>query len=627
MTYIAKCYAGKILRVNLSTGETGEEPLSEEMVAKYVGGRGLAAKMLYDEVKAGTDPLSAENKMIFSIGPLAGTPAQSCSRWIITTKSPLTGTYFRSVAGGGLGLELKKAGFDILVVEGKADAPSYLWIDDGKVEIRSAEKFVGMKTQETTDALREELGSTKIKVANVGPAAENLVLYSVIYDDERVAARGGVGAVMWSKGLKAIAVRGVKKKFEVADRKRLMAFTKKQSKILKETPPLQMFSHIGTALGVQGNTGFGVYPIRNFQTNEWDGVDALSHDKIEEIFEKDAHCTRCHIHCGRFVKVTDGPLAGKVVKGPEYEAMYSLGSALDVKHLNTVLEANWICDQYGLDTITAGMTIAFAMECFEKGILTKDDTDGLDLSWGNNEAVISLLKKVATRDGIGDILADGSKKAAERIGKGAIDYSISVKGMEIPGYDPRGMKGSGLNNATSFIGGSHALGQMSQEFFPPEHPEALYRFADEGKGEACKYNQNTIAIYEMGIGCIFIKHIGLVPISEFIEMIHAATGVDDFGDEKYMYEAGERTCEVERAFNVREGFTRKDDRLPKRFLTEPHTQGITKGSVIDMDVMLDDYYRAREWDLKTGYSNRAKLEKLGLGDIADELAKMGKLSD
>jgi aldehyde:ferredoxin oxidoreductase len=618
-----KGYMGTILRVDLTTGKVKTEPLPEELAKLYLGGRGLGAKVLYDEVKPGIDPLSSANKLIFANGPLTGTPAQSCSRWMVVTKSPLTGGIIRSTAGGSFGAELKSAGFDVLIVEGKAEKPVYLWINDDQVVMRDAGKLWGLLSDEAASAVRKELNDEKIKVATIGPAGEKLVRFAAIVDDRRTASRGGVGTVMGSKNLKAIAVRG-SKRIEVADRAKLREVTKSQVAASQESPLFQGFSHLGTPGSTVLIHELGIYPVRNFQDGVLEGLHGnLTPEKIEEVFIKDVHCHNCYIHCGSIMRVARGPYAGKEVEGPEFETMWSFGGEVGNTNLGMIIEANRICDDYGVDTISAGSCIGFAMELFEKGILTKKDVDGLDLTWGNREAIIAILKKIVTREGIGDILAEGTKRAAEKIGRGANKYAMNVKGLEIPAYDPRGAKAHGLNLATSNIGASHMTGYATQELFGI--PESVERFTPEGKGKLCKRNQDMTAIYDSIISCCFPVVFGWLGIAVYKQLLPAATGIEQFSDEKYLLDLGERIYTVERAFNVREGFSRKDDILPSRFLTETPKSGPVKGHIFEMDMMLDDYYEARGWDKKTGNPTRTALESLGLTCVADELEKIGKL--
>lgn len=622
MEKVRKGYMGKILRVNLSNQKVNIEALPEELVKLFIGGRGIAAKVLYDELKPETDPLSPLNKMIFVNGPLAGTVAQSCSRWIVTTKSPLTGGMFRSCAGGGFGAELKSAGFDMLILEGKAVKPVYLWIKDDQVEIRAADHLMGLLSNETTSAIRKELNDEKIKVAAIGPSGEKLVRFAAIVDDRRTASRGGVGAVMGSKNIKAVAVRGGSR-VDVADRDKLLEITKRHSATVRNEPKFEGFKHLGTAAAVGFCHELGVYPVKNFQEGVLENVNGrLTGEKVEEIFVKDAHCHNCHIHCGSFLKVKQGPYAGDAVEGPEYETLYSFGGEVGNTSLEMIIEANRICDDYGVDTITAGCCIGFAMELYEKGIISSTDLDGLDLTWGNHEAIINLLRKIVTRQGFGDLLAEGTRIAAQKIGKEAQKYAIQVKGLELPGYEPRGLKASGLNLATAALGASHCVGQTPEEIMGPG---AVDRFAEEGKGVLCKHNQDKVAVFETIIACIFPMSLGLIDMPELKEMLYAATGIEDFYNEDNLLKIGERIWNIERAFNVREGFSRQDDALPQRFSHEKLANGPVKGQVVDMDRLLDDYYEARGWDKSSGNPQRSKLESLGLKSVADELEGLGKL--
>ena len=617
-----KGYMGRVLRVNVTTGKVSLEPLKDDLLKQFIGGRGIGAKLLYDELTPGVDPLSPLNKLVFTTGPLACTVAQSCSRWMVTTKSPLTGGMFRSTAGGGFGAEVKSAGYDVLIVEGKAEKPAYILIQDDRVEIRDAQDLMGMLTHEVTSTLCRKLNDDRMKVAAIGPSGEKLVRFAAIVDGRRTAARGGVGAVMGSKNIKAIAVRG-SKRVDVADPDRLKAITRRQAETVCKEPKFAGFKHLGTATAVGFCHELGIYPVRNFRDGVLENVEGrLTGEKVRELFIKDAYCNRCHIHCGNILKVKSGPYAGDEVEGPEYETLYSFGGEVSNTSLEMIIEANRICDDYGVDTITAGCAIGFTMEMYEKGILTRDELGGLDLTWGNHEVIIKLLKKMVRREGIGDLLAEGTRIAAQKIGKGTEKYAMQVKGLELPGYDSRGLKASGLNLATAALGASHCVGQSSQEIMGPG---IATRFAVEGKGEMCKFNQDRVALYETGIFCIFPLALNLVDVKELKDMLCAATGIEEFNDEEYLRRAGERIWNIERCFNVREGFGRKDDYLPSRLLTEPLECGPIKGHVVEMDQLLDDYYQARGWDRATGYPKREKLESLGLKAVADELARLNRL--
>jgi aldehyde:ferredoxin oxidoreductase len=615
-------YMGSILRVNLTTSAVTREELTDDMKRQFIGGRGFGVKMLFDELEPGIDPLSAGNKLIFQCGPLAGTGAQSCSRWIVTAKSPLTGGYFRSCAGGPFGAEVKAAGYDVLIVGGKAAAPVYIWIDDGRVEIRDAAHLSGKLTKETAAAIRAELGDTRIKAAVIGPAGEKLVRFSAIVDERRTASRGGMGAVMGSKNLKAIAVRGTKRP-ELADRSALMEIVKKQMERVKTDPRLQGFRHLGTAAAVGFCHELGIYPVRNFQAGVMPEVNgSLTAARFDELFQRDAYCKSCPIHCGGIYKVPPGPFSGEPCEGPEYETLYAFGGEIGNSDPALVLEANRLCDDYGVDTMTAGATIGFAMECYEKGILKKNDLDGIELAWGVQSAIMAILKKMVLRQGAGDWLAEGSRLAAQKIGRGAERYAIQVKGLELAGYDPRGLKGLGLNYATAALGASHCVGQCPQELMGTGPND---RFAFDGKGAMCMMNQDNVAAFETGIVCIFPMQFRLIDVPGLAAMLQAATGIAEFGDEKYLKLVGERIWNMERAFNCREGFTRADDMLPERFLRDSHTEGPLAGQVAELEPMLDEYYDVRGWDRATGRPTRATLERLGLTAAAGELARHGML--
>jgi len=620
-----KGYMGQILRVNLSDGTASTEPLDNKMIHDFVGGRGFGVKLLYDNLKPGTNPLSPENIMIFLNGPLAGTPAQSCCRWMAVSKSPQTGGYFRSVAGGAFGAELKSAGYDALIVEGRAPVPSYLWINDSRVEIRSAEKIHGKLCGETTGIIRKELGDDKINTVNVGPAAEKMIRFSGLYNDGRMAARGGMGMVMWSKNLKAIAVRG-SKKVQSADRDRLIEISKMQGRMIKENPRYQYFSRMGTSNGIDGCHPLGILPIKNFQDGVLEGVESLMSDKMEKLIVRDSLCHRCHIQCGRILAVNHGPYAVGEVRGPEYEALFSFGGILGNTNLEMVIAANALCDEHGVDSISAGATIAFAMELYEKGIMSRKDLDGIDLTWGNHEAIYKLLKKILDREGAGDLLAEGSAAAAKKIGRGSERFAMHVKGLELAGYEPRAIKASGLNLATISLGANHTTGQSPEEFAPPGTPGAVDRFSKEGKGPICKRNQEDRTIVETGISCIFPRAMNILTLPVYGEMLAAATGIGMFSDTTYLSMVADRILNLERAFNVRAVFGRKNDYLPARFLEESPARGLASGQVYEMDHMLDDYYNAQGWDRATGYPTKHGMEHLGLDEAAKELDAMGRLA-
>ncbi len=624
MMAFSKGYAGKVLRVNLSNQKISVEQLNERLATLFIGGRGLGAKLLFDEVKAGVDPLSEDNKLYFLTGPLAGTTSQASSRWMVVTKSPLSGTIIRSTGGADFGHELKSTGFDLIVIEGKAEKPTTLCIRDDKVEFKDASHIWGKEidTETIQEILRRELGDEKMQIACVGTAGENGTLFASILSARRSASRGGVGTVMGSKNLKAIAVRGTAKT-EVADKKKLNEITKQIVAEAIKTPMYEGFSHLGTPGATALMHEMGMHPAKNFQIGQLDDFSGLTPDKLQQIFVKDEGCCSCFIHCGSVFHVKEGLYKGGPVVAPEYETMWSFGANLSNTDLGFIVAANKVCDDFGVDTISAGSIIAFAMELYEKGILSKNDLDGIDLTWGNHQEAYRLLMKIVQRKGIGSILALGTKRAAEQIGKGAAKYAMQVKGLEIPGYELRGAKAHGLNIATSNIGASHMTGYCTHELFGV--PQPIDRFSVDGKGSLTKSIQDITATYDSLVICGFPTTFGWMVPETCARLLSAATGIEEFSDVNQLIKAGERIYTIERAFNVREGFARKDDYAPERFIKEPIPNGPCKGQVFENDVLLDDYYQARGWDVKTGIPTKEKMEELGLKSAAEELKKMGKM--
>jgi len=427
---------------------------------------------------------------------------------------------------------------------------------------------------------------------------------------------------MGSKNLKAIAVRG-SGKVELVDRDKLLEITKNQVESSKQTPMFHGFSHLGTAGVTPVLHELGMYPVKNFQEGVLEGFEGLSPEELEKVFVKDVHCYNCYVHCGCMLNLTFGPDKGKPEEGPEYETMWSFGGEICNTNLGVVMAANKICDDYGIDTISCGVCVGFAMELYERGILKKDDLDGLDLRWGSAEAIVSLVKKIATREGIGNILAEGTKRAAQKIGGDAHKYAMHVKGLELPAYDPRGAKAHGLNLVTSNIGASHMTGYAPQELFGI--PEPVDRFATEGKGSLAKKNQDATATYDSVIACGFPVTFGWLSPSVYGKLMVAATGIEEFGDEDYLIKAGERIYNLERVFNIREGFSRKDDTLPERLVKETPGSGPVKGQVFELDELLDQYYEARGWNKETGIPEKSKLEELDLEEAISVLQKEGKI--
>jgi len=610
-------YAGKILRVNLSNLTIKEEKLPDELVRDYLGGAGFGIKCLYDEVKAGTPALGEDNKLIFAVGPLTATGAPCASRMAVVAKSPLTGAVGMALSGGNFPAEMKQAGYDMIIVEGKAKKLTYLVIDKSGVRFRSAAHLAGMMTLDTQLFIKEELGDFNYRIACIGPSGERQVPMASIINERRAAGRKGLGAVMGSKNLKAIAVMGDKKPTIVNPE----AFKQARSsmlKYMKDSPVLYPeFAKAGTPMTLDKMTDMGIFSIKNWSaTGEINTVPTLGEKAQDTMIITKYHCSDCPVACSQVKLVTSGPYAGYLSEGPEFETTYSLGSSCGVDYLPAVIAADRLCDEYGIDTISAGVSIAWAMELYEKGIITKKDTDGIDLKFGNHEAMIEMLRKISFQEGeFATLLGHGTKKAAEKIGKGSIDFAMQVKGLEMPAYDIRGAKAHGLNYATAYTGADHNRGYAFQEIFDVPIPEKVDRNATKGKGKLTVWNQDVRAVTcDCAPMCAFLMDMAVpaVACQNTADLVNSAAGTN-FTPEQ-IRNIGERLNNVAKLFNMGEGFTRKDDTFPKRVLTEPIKAGASKGCLISqeaLDEMLDEYYEERGWD-KDGVPTAAKLEQLGI---------------
>ena len=609
-------YAGKILRIDLSKQSAKEEALPEELAKNYLGGAGFAIKCLYDEVKPDTPPLDQANKLIFAVGPLTATGASCSSRMAVVAKSPLTGAVGMALAGGQFPAEMKMAGYDMIIIEGKADKPTYVAIKDGEVKFRSAKKLTGMMTTDTQLFIKEELGDHNYRIACIGPAGDRVVPMACIVNERRAAGRKGMGAVMGSKNLKAIAVRGTKRP-SIADSDSFKKARQVMNRAMRASPVLYPeFAKAGTPMVVDAMTEMGIYSIKNWSaTGQINMVPGLGREAQDEMIVTRSHCHDCPVGCSQVKLVTSGPYAGYLSEGPEFETTYSLGSTVGVDYLPAVIAADRLCDEYGIDTISAGVAIGWAMELFEKGILTKKDTDGIDLKFGNHAAMMEMLRKIAYQEGLGALLGQGTKKAAEKIGKGTGDYAMQIKGLELPAYDVRGAKAHGLNYATSYTGADHNRGYAFQEIFDIPIPEKVDRNATKGKGRLTKWNQDVRSVTcDCATMCAFLLDMAVPDIAcqNTADLVNAASGMSFTAEE--IQQIGERLNNIARLFNIGAGFTRKDDTFPRRLMTEPIKAGASKGQLIsqkDLDEMLDEYYSARGWD-KDGSPTDAKLKELGL---------------
>ncbi|MEM3730436.1 MAG: aldehyde ferredoxin oxidoreductase family protein [Candidatus Bathyarchaeia archaeon] len=608
-------YMGQALRINLTQQKYVVEPLNRKLIEDFIGGRGFGINILFNEVPRGADPLGPNNKLVLSVGPLAGTKVQSASRWIAQFKSPLTNTYCRSVGGGFFGAEMKFAGYDAIIVEGSSEKPTYIWINDDKIEFRDATKVWGMTTLATRDFIREETDQNA-KMVMIGPAGERLVKISaIVSDDMRTASRGGGGAVMGSKKLKAIAIKGSKKP-AIHDEKAFDEAVKEQIEAYRKSPALEGFRSLGTNGIVYLFYTLGNFPTYNFKQLPFEGAHRFTPEVLASYVVKHGGCFGCMMRCWKTFKLTKGPYAGIVWDFPEYETHWSFGGAFGNSNIESIAYANMLSDLYGLDTISTGVAIAFATELYEKGIIGKSETGGLELRWGDPEVLVELVRRIALRIGIGDLLAEGVKKAAEVIGRGAEKYAIHVKGLELPAYDPRSLKAHGLNFATSPVGANHCIGWNKFEILGI--PRKVDPLSTEGKGEITKYVQDETAAAETAVFCSFPLSNDMITLDLYSKLLYSATGIEKFKDPKYLWLVGERIFNLERAFAVREGFDISHDTMPERILKEPMPRKPSQGQVFELDLLLKDYYRVRGWN-EQGIPTKEKLAALGLAKAVEEI--------
>ncbi|MBI4334025.1 MAG: aldehyde ferredoxin oxidoreductase family protein [Chloroflexi bacterium] len=601
----------KLLRIDLNTGRYQEEAIPGTTVRDYIGGRGFGVKYLYRDLKPGVEPFSPDNKLILHVGPLAGTGALCVSRWIATGKSPLTGTYFRSVGGDDFGAWLRWTGYEMVVLEGRAAVPSYILFREGKPEIRDARDIRSKTTSETQRLLREKHGDN-VRTACIGPAGENLVRFAGIFAGTHCAGRGGMGAVMGAKNIKAIAIDAVRN-VELPDPPGFKALLKEEAAAITKSRGFPVFAEHGTTHNQDNTTRNGIFPTKNFRYGTLDGWERFSGGEFDKMKVANVSCYACPMHCGNKYRVPDGPYAGATAEGPDYETIWAFTGAIDSNEIGATILGNHLCDELGLDTMSMGSAAGFACELYEREILTPKDTGGLDLKWGDHRMLMDLIRKTAYRDGIGDLLAEGTRLAAQRLGKGADYYAMHIKGLEIPAYDPRGVKGQGLSYATSSIGASHNIGYSVQELFGSKYPRPVDRRADSGHADVVMYNQDSSAAFETGVLCLFTAQLGMIRLPFFGKMMASVRSAPEFSDPEYLMKVGQRIYNLERAFNLREGIGRKEDSFPLRLTSEPLLKaGPSEGLVLgNPDLMIDEYYKVRGWD-QNGVPTAEKLRELGL---------------
>jgi aldehyde:ferredoxin oxidoreductase len=600
---------GKLLRVNLTIQTTSIEDIDPQVCRNFIGGRGVAMYYISKEVDPLVDPLAPENKLVFSAGPLTATPAPTGNRYMVITKSPLTGALAHSNSGGEFPTWMKRTGFDLFIFEGKAKEPVYLLVNEDQVEVRSAAHLWGKDTHQTTDILKAET-SNEARVACIGPAGENLTLMAAIMNDKhRAAARSGVGAVMGSKNLKAVVVMGNKNP-SMADEKGMrelsVLISKEVGADIKQGSNLREY---GTAYVPQVTNTLGILPTRNFQQGTFEGTSKIDGIALKEQYLiRHTPCYRCPISCGRLTEVPDGQYAGKG-EGPEYETISSFGSGCGVSNLAALTKANYLCNEFGMDTITTGMTIAAAMEMYEKGYISEEHI-GMPLRFGDHDAMIAMVRKMAYREGFGNELAQGSYRLCEKYGHPEI--AVTTRKQEFPGYDPRGSQGMGLLYATSNKGASHMEGDVAYEevFGTPVKENPL---TTDGKPELVKRFEDSFALIDSAGLCVFLairyvfsKERMVWPV-RLSELMNLTTGAGYTHEEVML--AAERVYNIERMFLIKAGST--EDTLPYRMLHEPLPDGPAKGKVVELDKMLPEFYAIRGWDEK-GVPTKEKLQELGL---------------
>ena len=593
-------YNKKIARINLTTRDVTEESLNMDDAVKFIGGRGLGTKILYDENIQTVEPLSEQNKLIYITGPMTGTASPTAGRYMVVTKSPLTGMIASSNSGGKWGAQLKYAGWDALIVEGKANTPVYINIEDEKIQILDASEYVGMLNEELDEALKELY--PKCSVLGIGPSGENLsLLAAIINDKDRAAGRSGVGAVMGSKNLKAISVTSSKNIIEPYDEGKLKSVFSNCLKKLKENGVTgQGLPTYGTAVLVNIINNTGSFPTKNWQESYFEKADDTSGETLKENhLVKQGFCHRCSIGCGRVIKLND-----KIVGGPEYEPLWAYGANCNVNDLNAINEANYWCNQYGLDAISTPCTIATAMELYEKGYIKEDECDGVPLSFGSSQAIIEWTKRMGQgKTPLAKLMADGSYRLCEHYN--CPELSMSVKKQELPAYDARGIQGIGLTYATSNRGGCHVRGYL----ISPEIlglPEQLDRTTTEGKAVWAKIFQDLTAVIDsMGL-CLFSSF--ALGASDYAELLNAGTGTSHSPEE--LLEIGERIYNLERLFNKEAGMKPEDDKLPKRLIEEPIKNGPSEGMISQIEITLPQYYEARGWE--NAFPTQETLKRLKL---------------
>ena len=605
-------YKGKILYVDLSSGRLKTGSFDEDFAKAYIGGTGFGVKTLIDNQAPGIDPFDPANPLIYAVGVVSGTMVPcATSKFGVFAKSPESHLLGESYSTGRFGAELKHAGYDIVVIKGKSPKPVYLWIDDESVQMMDASHLWGKTTWETEEIIRNDLGDQLIRVSAIGQGGENLVKTACLINDHfRAAGRTGMGAIAGSKNLKAVAVRGtqdvvVAKPEELQD---LCRDLYEQAK----GPATSKYRGLGTAANVLTLNAQAALPTRNYQSATFEGAETVSGEYLNEHFvTKIAGCTSCPCRCEHIAEVPEGVFKGAIAR-VEYEPTMAFGPYCGVDRLDAVIKAIEYCNLYGVDAIGTGIIVGFGMECYEKGLITKEDTGGVELEFGNGEAMVEMVKKIALREDIGDLLAEGVKVASEKIGQGSAHFAMHIKGVEVTGYELRGLKTCALGYAVSRRGADH----QRHGSYGWDLGGKVDRYSvDKERGKLVMGDEDTYCIFDSIILCKFTRR--LWDFDLIAKIYTLVTGIPMTGEEMRL--AGERMSNLARLYNIREGLTRKDDTLPPRIMKDPIPRGVAKGSYVhpeELDTLLDGYYGARGWT-KEGVPTKAKIEELGLGEYAE----------
>ncbi|QGP93115.1 putative oxidoreductase YdhV [Neomoorella glycerini] len=618
-----------VLRVNLSTGQSRIEKLSPHFVADYLGGRGFTSRLMLEEIGAEVDPLGPENKLFFATGPFTGTSWPSSSRYTVAAKSPLTGILGDANSGGFWAVELKRAGYDALIIEGRSPEPVYLFIDDSQVSLRSARGIWGKDFITATDLIREELGDPEIKVAGIGQAGENLVRFAAVMNDYyRAAGRTGMGAVMGSKNLKAIAVRG-SQGVRPADMERFQRAVAVAYQKNMASPWLRSFRDAGTAMLVDLCAPLGIMSTRNFASGVFPHWRKINAEAFRSRYRMtNGACANCVNRCDKRLVVLEGQYRGLFGRAPEYEAISAFGPRCDIDDLDAIVYANHLCNLYGMDVMSAGGVIAFAIDLFQAGLLTPEETGGQVLKWGDPELLVNLVQDIAFRKGLGDLLAEGERRLAQHVGDAARELETDIKGLEMVGGDIRGQLEHALGWAVASRGCDHLRGlanvvlfgdreTVEKVFGREKFPEILDSHSPKYKGYVINWCENFLsAVDALGL-CKYVTAYPVFLPEDLCEAYAALTGREVTPE--YFMLCGERITNVERLFNLRQGLTAADDIVGLKF-TKPMPEGPAKGIAVEIEPMVAEYYRVRHWDAQ-GVPTRAKLQELGLLDAGLQVAE------